>query len=41
MSRMSLRRQMFYKNIDMLLQSSSLQTVEEEFHDDSGHNKVL
>ena len=30
---------MFYKNIDLLLQSNSLQTVEEEFHDDKP-NKV-
>ena len=38
--KLSLRRELFFKNIDLLLHSNSLQTVEEEYGQDEEQNQV-
>ena len=38
--KLSLRRELFYKNIDVLLTSNSLHTVEEEYEREDPENQV-
>ena len=38
--KLSLRRELFYKNIDVLLTSNSLHTVEEEYGQEEEQNQV-